>query len=494
MNTSWMLRCAAAGVAWGLLAAFEARGDVYTPVDLNPTGYDSSQGLAIDQGRAVGSATPHATQPQPPQAALWNGSAGNFAPLEPSPPILGRSQAMAISGNQQAGIGSSASGSLHAVLWGGTPDTLLDIHPAQFGLPNSTVAATNGVVQAGWVSIGVSNLHAVLWSGSAQGAVMLQPTSGWSETSVHALSPDGTTQVGSGLSAFPIQSGHALMWHGTAASLTDLTPQGVTGAELLAASNAQQAGDVTVAGSAHAGLWNGTAQSFLDIHPAGFASSHVQAIAGAQAVGYGASTTVLGDHALLWSGTTGNVTDLSQFIPQTLVAAGFINSYAMGIDSQGNVVGYIQNRQTNVQHAFEWIPQGFGGLAAAEGRLLQTAMPGDANFDGSVNFSDLLRLAQHYGVTGANWSVGDFNADDTVSFPDLLTLAQNYGTAPALPLAAVPEPVIFWLLLTAAVALGGTRGRRIAGRSNRTLANTHVDEGSGTSATPAAIPVCTPWP
>ena len=54
-------------------------------------------------------------------------------------------------------------------------------------------------------------------------------------------------------------------------------------------------------------------------------------------------------------------------------------------------------------------------------------LAGDTNVDGMVDFSDLLTLAQNYGVTGATWAQGDFNADGTVNFADLLALAQNYG-------------------------------------------------------------------
>jgi hypothetical protein len=53
---------------------------------------------------------------------------------------------------------------------------------------------------------------------------------------------------------------------------------------------------------------------------------------------------------------------------------------------------------------------------------------GDVNFDFSVNFNDLLVLAQNYGsLTGKTWVQGDFDGNDGVSFNDLLSLAQNYG-------------------------------------------------------------------
>jgi hypothetical protein len=78
--------------------------------------------------------------------------------------------------------------------------------------------------------------------------------------------------------------------------------------------------------------------------------------------------------------------------------------------------------------------------------------PGDTNHDGSVNFSDLLTLAQHYGQASAVWETGDFNNDHSVNFTDLLTLAQHYGftlgnaslaaSGSGAPLAEVPEPGI----------------------------------------------------
>lgn len=53
---------------------------------------------------------------------------------------------------------------------------------------------------------------------------------------------------------------------------------------------------------------------------------------------------------------------------------------------------------------------------------------GDANRDRSVNFDDLLVLAQNYDAAGT-FSQGDFDYDGTVEFDDLLLLAQRYGNA-----------------------------------------------------------------
>jgi hypothetical protein len=96
--------------------------------------------------------------------------------------------------------------------------------------------------------------------------------------------------------------------------------------------------------------------------------------------------------------------------------------------------------------------------------------PGDANHDASVNFADLVSLAQNYNLTGKLWTDSDFTGDGVVSFPDLVLLAQNYGTIPSALLAAmfdgstpfdvsaVPEPM--GLISLAALALPTIRRRR----------------------------------
>jgi len=69
------------------------------------------------------------------------------------------------------------------------------------------------------------------------------------------------------------------------------------------------------------------------------------------------------------------------------------------------------------------------------------ALPGDANLDGTVNFDDLLIVAQHYGKSGGQaFTDGDFNADGGVGFDDLLVLAQNYGQTGGAGAIAVPVP------------------------------------------------------
>ena len=93
-------------------------------------------------------------------------------------------------------------------------------------------------------------------------------------------------------------------------------------------------------------------------------------------------------------------------------------------------------------------------------------LAGDANLDFTVNFDDLLLLAQNYSAVATDkvWSQGDLNYDGAVNFDDLLGLAQNYGGSVALAndlasdlggsfaadwalaLSTVPEPTSLGLL------------------------------------------------
>ena len=98
-------------------------------------------------------------------------------------------------------------------------------------------------------------------------------------------------------------------------------------------------------------------------------------------------------------------------------------------------------------------------------------LAGDTNFDGKVDFGDLVTLARNYGATsGAKWSTGDFDLDGKVDFSDLVSLARDYGqsspTAAQLAgfspeaqaaieaaFAQVPEPATAFILVLASGSL-----------------------------------------
>lgn len=80
------------------------------------------------------------------------------------------------------------------------------------------------------------------------------------------------------------------------------------------------------------------------------------------------------------------------------------------------------------------------------------ALAGDADWDRTVGFADLLVLSQNYNATGRFWNEGDSDGDGVVGFADLLALSQNYNITLPAP-AAVPEPSAVWLVLAAGLGL-----------------------------------------
>lgn len=106
------------------------------------------------------------------------------------------------------------------------------------------------------------------------------------------------------------------------------------------------------------------------------------------------------------------------------------------------------------------------------------AVPGDSDFDGSVDFDDLVTLAQNYNAaSGKWWASGDFDFNGRVNFEDLVALAQNYGHASsfendwglAQAVANTPEPTsTLALLSSAAVFARRGRGDRATATGRRT--------------------------
>jgi LmbE family N-acetylglucosaminyl deacetylase len=105
-----------------------------------------------------------------------------------------------------------------------------------------------------------------------------------------------------------------------------------------------------------------------------------------------------------------------------------------------------------------------------------TYRKGDANFDGAIDFADLVILAQHYeqSAAPARIDIADLNLDGAVNFTDLVTLAQHYQGAAtsdltgsgsfgedwALAQSLVPEPEIEAVDAALVVGLSISRRRR----------------------------------
>jgi len=68
-----------------------------------------------------------------------------------------------------------------------------------------------------------------------------------------------------------------------------------------------------------------------------------------------------------------------------------------------------------------------GRYVLSVGGELVASKPGDANYDGQVNFTDFLILSVSFGTAG-DWTAGDFDGDGQVTFSDFLVLSSNFGS------------------------------------------------------------------
>ena len=68
-----------------------------------------------------------------------------------------------------------------------------------------------------------------------------------------------------------------------------------------------------------------------------------------------------------------------------------------------------------------------GRDVTADSLIVAPALLGDSNLDSTVNFADLVTLAENFGASNSTWAIGDFNGDRMVNFGDLSLIEQNYG-------------------------------------------------------------------
>jgi hypothetical protein len=156
-----------------------------------------------------------------------------------------------------------------------------------------------------------------------------------------------------------------------------------------------------------------------------------------------------------WQGTAG----------VTSSVAASLSGYALGYAEASDALGLSGTSTTN------WLGQTVDGTSL----LVRYTKAGDATLDGSVDFNDLVKVAQHYNDVSGNrtWFEGDLNYDGNVDFNDLVLLAQTYNTAlPAGPvpaavsadwamaLASVPEPGSLGAIGLVGVAVWGRRRKR----------------------------------
>jgi hypothetical protein len=104
--------------------------------------------------------------------------------------------------------------------------------------------------------------------------------------------------------------------------------------------------------SRHALLWHGTAASVIDLHPPMYYDIYASGVFGETQVGYGRVTENSRFHALLWNGTAASVIDLHPFLAGI---GAFDRSEAYGISENGTIVGWAGDSDLS-HYAVMWTP------------------------------------------------------------------------------------------------------------------------------------------
>jgi len=329
------------------------------------------------------------------------------------------------------------------------------------GAQGGQAAGINDVRQVvGTLTFADHSQHAFLYDGTTHD---LAPTLGGVRSSANAINSAGAF-VGSIVTA-PSSPGQAYLYDGALHMLGELSPgHGSTAVAIsptgLVVGNAPVAVDANGHTLPGAFVWDGTMhQLALPSGAISDASGELYATgvnSSGEVVGY-AQAFESGPFAVLWDAGTrqGHYLDDLANLP-----TGWVMEEALGMNDAGQIVGY--GGQTDM----------FGRVSFVHALLLSPRIPGDANLDGSVEFDDLLTLAQHYGMQTTHFTDGDFDGDGVVDFSDLLLLAQHYGQGDATSVAALaPEPIgLPWLALLTLLPRATPSRRRASARERPTRA------------------------
>jgi fibronectin-binding autotransporter adhesin len=347
----------------------------------------------------------------------------------------------------------------------------------QIGAGGASGSITGPVVDATSLIINRSDTAGFTFANSISGAGNVSVTGAGTVTFTGANTYGGSTTVSAG--TLVIGKVGALPLGGSVVNSSALSIQ--------AGSNTTPINPATITGAGTIAIGTATTPGYLSLG----STTGAQTTTTASSITFGTSSALNINNNTVAINYSSAATDPAAQI-RAAIASAYSNDSWTGVGiTSGNAaanpglyaVGYADG---NVDA---------GTPAAANQILIENTLAGDANLDGTVNFADLLVVAQNFNHTldthgnPLDWADGDFNYDGQVNFADLLLVAQNFnkrlsaGQLEQLPgsFAAdwnlalaelqatqsnnVPEPAMVSLLAAGAVGLLARRRRARLTRS-----------------------------
>jgi len=354
---------------------------------------------------------------------MWETSGGSGRVAVTYLPTLGGSdcRGMAINNaGEIAGYAETADGDNRAFLWLPEPahglpagmhdlGTLGEYGPESYGYDLNDYADVVGAADTSPV-----RQHAFLWL-PTRGS-LVHPgmndlgTLGGSDSEARGINNNG--QVVGWANTYGVTLRHAFLWYNGMNDLGAL-PDGALSEAFAINDAGQVVGWSCTEGYTtwHAFLWlpepaYGFPAGMNDLGTLGSGESQALAI-NRCGLTTGWSNTSSGErHAFLCRGP--RMVDLNDLTPAD---SGWVLTEAWDINDAGQIVGC--GERDGEMHAF----------------LLRFTLPGDLDYDGDVDLSDLAQLLVNYGVTsGAGYEDGDLDGDGDVDLSDLARLLAVYGT------------------------------------------------------------------
>jgi len=228
------------------------------------------------------------------------------------------------------------------------------------------VGYVSGQLQVGGASGGAQfsvPTHAIVW----QAPLYLPGDLQNSMVESVATGCDGNVQVGSAGNGSGVS--HAVMWFSSPKTQVDLHSGPYQSTGLNSINGNTQAGfgtlnRVIINGvevntfATHALIWHGTVKSLTDLHPAGFLDSVATQFGPSKEVGYADNITQDGlriENAFVWSGTAASAFNLHQFVPPAYNSSqAYFLDVATGVIS-GTVSAVASGQETKTMIAL-WVP------------------------------------------------------------------------------------------------------------------------------------------